>query len=102
MVKPMLGQVIECMTGPQSVWIKTKSGKDIYCGFVGNLKDAVYDKTAAVERINLHIDMFNPEIRKAGKVEYKQRGKKIEPKDAIHFEYSNLIQDIWQEITIEG
>lgn len=102
MVKPMLGQVIECMTGPQSVWIKTKSGQDLYCGYVGNLKDTDYDKTAAVEGISLHIEMFNREWQQAGKVKYTAKGKRIDPKDSIHYEYSGLVQDIWQEITIEG
>lgn len=102
MAKPMLGQVIECMAGSQSVWIKTKSGKDIYCGFVGNLKDTAYNKTAAVERISLHIEMFSKEFRKAGVVQYTTKGKRIDPKDSIHYEYSDMMQDIWQEIMIEG
>lgn len=101
MVKPMLGQVIECMAGPDRVWIEG-GGKVIFAGYVGNLRDTDYDKTAQIQKIGLHTDIYRTEYQNAGRSKIRVNGAPIHPDDTQVFNYSDLTEEIWTRIILEG
>ena len=101
MVKPMLGQVIECMAGPERVWIE-QGDKCIFAGYVGNLRDHDYDRSAQIKKIGIHTDIYRNDYQTVGLSKIRVNGAPVHPDDTQVFRYADLTEEIWTRITLEG